>query len=170
MANPYPTPDENKSLFLLLYILLCQRVVALGDKYGNVGIENIICNADSEVFLALAGDKLPFALETVWSSIDYTDITHMPLARFDKTNIQVRTTLLNDTHFTVKALCDGIGNVDPIFPVTSSRSISALGRVCPKEFAAASKIITSMKNSLFMAQRYKKCGFFIIPHPYEVKA
>lgn len=131
MANPYPTPDENKSLFLLLYILLCQRVVALGDKYGNVGIENIICNADSEVFLALAGDKLPFALETVWSSIDYTDITHMPLARFDKTNIQVRTSLLNDTHFTVKAWCDGIGNVDPIFPVTSE-PVKFKVNLCPR--------------------------------------
>ena len=106
-----------KTLLFSLYILLCQWVVTLGDKYGNVGIENIICNADSEVFLALSGDKLPFAIETVWSSIDYTDITHMSLARFDKTNIQVRTSLLNDTHFTVKALCDGIRNVDPIYSV-----------------------------------------------------
>lgn len=106
-----------KTLLFSLYILLCQWVVTLGDKYGNVGIENVISNADSEVFLALAGDKLPFAFETVWSSIDYTDITHMPLARFDKTNIQIRTSLLNDTHFTVKALCDGIRNVDPIYSV-----------------------------------------------------
>jgi len=117
-GKPKFNSKQKKSLFLLLfYILFCQRVVALDDANRNVGIEKVVGDADCEVFVALAGDKLPLSL--VRLMIDHTNIASSGIVLPDETNIQVGTALFNDTHFAVKTLCDGQRSVHPIFPVTS---------------------------------------------------
>ena len=118
-----------KRLFLL-YILFCQRVVALDNANRNIGIENV-GNADREVLFALSSDKLPFAFESVGLMVDYTHTAFSGFVLPYETNVKIGTTLSDYTHLTVKTPSDGQRSVDPIFPVTSE-PIKLKVNLCPR--------------------------------------
>ena len=130
MAKPNSTPDENKSLFLLFYILFCQRVVALDNANRNIGIENV-GNADGEVLFTLSSDKLPFAFEAVGLMVDHTHTAFSGFVLPYETNVKIGTTLSDNTHLTVKTPSDGQRSVDPIFPVTSE-PVKFKVNLCPR--------------------------------------
>ena len=74
-----------KTLFLLFY-LLCQGVVTLGDEDGNIGGKNI-GDADSEILIPLTGNELPLAL--LGSAVDHADVEVVDLTPSDETNLKI---------------------------------------------------------------------------------
>ena len=108
-----------KTLFLLFY-LLCQGVVALGDKDGNIGGKNV-GDADSEILLTLTSDELPLAL--LRGTIDYTNVKIVYFAPSDETHLKIGPSLGDNAHLAVDAPLLGQGITYPVHLIIGERVV-----------------------------------------------
>lgn len=114
----------------LLCILLCHWVAALGNENGDIGVEDVR-NADGEILVALSGDELPLAVETIGFPVNNADIELMGFAFPDEADIKVGTAFRDDTHLSVEACGDGKGIAHAVLPVTGEPTVVGVN-LCPR--------------------------------------